>query len=255
MQTAIDTERLARVTNLASGDHLDESAMCAMEAAAYIAGEPWSDHPECVCPVLGAFMRSWNDGLPSDAERNRLLLPLIPRLIGTRGSPALEQRRATMAADWLVRVHTPAWLRLAKLDTQAAALEALPEVVDFAKCQPLIPALEAARSASAAARAAASAAARAAALDAAWAAARAAAGDAALDAAWAAASAAAWDAAGDAAWAAAWDAASAAAWDAAWAAAWAAAWDAAGDAASETQSRLQISASDLVNRMIDAKPD
>ncbi len=49
-----------------------------MEAAAFIAGEPWSDHPACVCPVIAAFMRSWNDGL-SDKDRNRLLLPLIPK--------------------------------------------------------------------------------------------------------------------------------------------------------------------------------
>jgi hypothetical protein len=87
----IDTERLAEVVNLSEGGHEEtQSAMCAMEAVAWIAREPWSDHPECACPVIGAFMRAWNDGLPSDKDRNRLLLPLIPKLVGTRASKEVE---------------------------------------------------------------------------------------------------------------------------------------------------------------------
>ena len=173
-----DTERLAKVTTLHNGGHNPGEQMCAMEAVAFVAGEPWSDHPECASQVIGAFMRAWNDGLP-DTERTELLLPLIPRLIGTKGSEALEQRRAAMAADWLIRVHAPAWLRLAKLDAQADALERLPEITDFAQCPSLMPTLEVVRTDAAA-----------------WAAA----GDAARAAAWAAAGYAAWAAAGDAAW-------------------------------------------------------
>jgi len=254
-----------------------KDGMCAMEAVAYVAREPWSDHPECACPVLSAFMRSWNDGLPDD-ERTSLLLPLIPRLVGTRGSKALEQRRATMAADWLIRTHTVAWLRLAKLNKQADILASLPEIIDFAQCPSLMPALVAVRTdaaaaqdaARAAAQDAARAAARAAAQDAAQDAARAAAQDAARaaaqDAAQDAARAAAQDAARAAARAAAQDAARAAAQDAAWAAAraaaqdaaWAAAQDAARaaaqDAFQKTKKDLQQSALALVERMI-AEPD
>jgi hypothetical protein len=237
-------ERMAEIAALSldSGNHADlEHGACVMEAVAYVAGEPWSDAPQCACPVITAFMVSWNDALPSSAERDRLLKPLIPQLVGTRSTPAVEQRRATMAADWLIRVHTPAWLRLSKLDTHAAALESLPEITDFAQCPSLMPALKAAQTDAAAA----------------WAAARAAAWDAARAAAGAAAWAAAWDAAG----AAAWDAAGAAAWDAAGAAAWAAAWDAAGAAArdaawaalKETTATLQLSAVDLVRRMCEVK--
>ena len=162
-------DRLAQITRLDHGAHAPdrEAGMCAMEAVAYIAGEPWSDHPQCACPVISAFMRTWNDGLP-DEERTALLLPLIPRLVGTRGSKALEARRATMAADWLVRVHTPAWLRLAGLTAQADALSGLPEITDFANTPSLRGPLEAARKDAAAAWAAARDAAR----DAAWAAAR-----------------------------------------------------------------------------------
>ena len=178
---AILHDRLAKITHLDHGAHKRfEDGACAMEAVAYIAGEPWSDHPKCACQVISAFMRTWNDGLPNE-ERTALLLPLIPKLVGTRGSEALANRRATMAADWLVRVHTPAWLRLAGLTAQADALAGLPEITDFTNTPALRGPLEAARSDADAAWAAARAAAR----DAAWAAAWAAARDAARAAAWA----------------------------------------------------------------------
>jgi len=245
-----------------------------MELASWLTGDDWSDHPPCVCPVLGEFMRSWNDGISDDAERTTLLKPLIPRLINTRGDQKLEQRRATMAADWLIRTHTPAWLRLAKLDEPADALASLPEITDFAQCHALMPTLEAVRSEAAAARVAAGGAARDVARDAAWVAA----GDAARDVARVAARVAAGVAAGDAAWGAAWDVARDAAWgaagdaawdvarDAAWVAAWDAArdvardvardaaWDAAWGALAETKSELQQSALALVERMIARAP-
>ena len=128
---------------LSAGGHSSvEDGVCAMELVSFIAGEEFSDRPQCACPVLGAFLRNWNDSLPDD-ERNALILPLIPRLVGTRGSKALETRRATMAADWLVREHTPAWLRLAGLTAQADALSSLPEITDFAAAPAAAPAAEA----------------------------------------------------------------------------------------------------------------
>lgn len=166
--------RLSEITTLAHGAHDSiEDGACAMEAVAYIAGEPWSDHPRCACPVIGAFIRSWNDGLKDD-ERH-ILLPLIPRLVGTRGDKAVEGCRSLMAADWLVRTHTPAWLRLAGLTDQANMLAGLPEITSMAQVPSIRAPLEAVRKDAAAARAAAGAAA--------WAAA----GDAARDAAGAAA--------------------------------------------------------------------
>ena len=151
-----DQSKFEAIKTLNHGAHRSISdGMCAMEAAAYVAGEPWSDHPECVCPVLASFMRTWNDGLPSDADRTRLLLPLVPKLIGTRSTKAVEQRRATMAADWLIRTHTVAWLRLAKLDAQADMLAELPEITDLNQCPSIQPTLNAIRKDAAAARAAA----------------------------------------------------------------------------------------------------
>lgn len=140
--TEILSDRLARLDKimLLKGAHTppdDDGKIngCAMEVASWLTGEPWSDHPECVCPVIGAFTRAWNDGMPDDDDRNTILKPLLLRLIGTRGSVALAERRAMMAADWLVRVHAPAWLRRAKLDAHAEALESLPEITSVEQAQ------------------------------------------------------------------------------------------------------------------------
>ena len=118
-------ERLAALPSLSAGahEHVGEGA-CVMEAVAYVAGEPWSDTPACACPVLGAFLRTWNDDL-SDTDRDRLLRPLVRRLVGSRSTPEVEARRSWLAMDWLVRTNAPAWLQLVPaLVPHAAALTA-----------------------------------------------------------------------------------------------------------------------------------
>jgi hypothetical protein len=59
-----------------AGDHA-----CLMELASALAREPWSDHPACVHPVLGAVARAVNDRV-GDAARE-WLAPLVPAMIGT----------------------------------------------------------------------------------------------------------------------------------------------------------------------------
>jgi hypothetical protein len=51
-----------------------------MEFAAFLAGERWSDHPQCTHPLLATLARCVND-LTSDSARP-LLAPLIPSVIG-----------------------------------------------------------------------------------------------------------------------------------------------------------------------------
>jgi hypothetical protein len=209
---------------------------CVMEAVAYVAGEPFSDHPECASPVITSFLVSWNDAM-DDVDR-QMLKPYIVRVVGTRTGKRHEEQRAWMLTDWLARECAPAWMRLAGLTGQAESLESLAPLTSAASAREAQPVLDAARKDSAAAR------------DAAWDAARAAARAAAWAAAWDAARAAAWDAAR----AAALDAARAAALDAARAAARAAARDAARDAAraalAPTTRGLQRSALLLLDRMI-----
>src|SRR6185503_7783981 len=129
---------------LAKGNHEDRSnGLCVMEAVAWAAGERHSDHPVCVSPVIASFLRRWNDDL--DDEGRQILKPYIPRVIGTVGTQADETARAWMLTDWMVRVYTPAWLRLAKLDEQAIALEALPALLSAKEAHAAQPQLDAAR--------------------------------------------------------------------------------------------------------------
>lgn len=148
-----------------------DDGMCVMEAVAYVAGEPHSDAPTCACPVIGAFMRSWNDCL-TDADRDRILAPYITRLVGSRSTSDVELRRSYLAFDWLIREQLAAWLSLTPaLAERAVALRALPPLVTAAAVRSVVPLLREAQQDAATARAAASDAASDAAWDAAWAAA------------------------------------------------------------------------------------
>ena len=98
------------VETLYAGGHQPNSKMCVMEAAAYVAGEKWSDHPSCVSPLLGAFLRSWNDAILDDKARTDLLAPLIPLVLGT--TKAGDNERSRLAWEWLCREFVPAWLDL-----------------------------------------------------------------------------------------------------------------------------------------------
>lgn len=120
--------------HLFSGSHESfAEGACVMEAVAYVAGEPWSDHPACACPVISAFLRSWNDSLCTDEDRDRLLKPLVLQLIDTKSTPAAEERRAYLALDWMVRVFTPKWLDLVPaLAPHSKALRDLEEITDLA---------------------------------------------------------------------------------------------------------------------------
>ena len=142
----LDLEQLT----LDAGAHksLDGGA-CVMEAVAYIAGEPWTDHPQCASPVIAAFLRRWNDNL-NDRDRQSLKR-YIPRLVGSKGTPEQEDQRAWMAADWLVQ-SLPLWLRAAKLDDQAAVVEALPAVTDPSSLRAAYSTLDAVRDVAWAAR-------------------------------------------------------------------------------------------------------
>jgi hypothetical protein len=109
-----------------------EEGMNAMEAAAYLAGLEHTECPHRVCILITIAMNTWNDHLPSDRIRTRLLVPLLPTILNTRGSGEVLVRRGWMAVDWLVRVHTAAWLERSGLAAHAAALRALAPIVDVA---------------------------------------------------------------------------------------------------------------------------
>jgi len=234
---------------LSRGSHATaDEGRCAMEWVSYLAGEPHSDSPRCVSPVLMKFCIRLNDALGD--ERRQRLRPYLARTIGTR-EDGLDEHRAWLCVDWLVRVYAPAWLSLAGLDGAALRLQALPPIltVEIARCA--LADLDAARDAV---------------QDAAWAAAGAVVGAATGTVVGAAAQAAAWAVAGAAARDAVQDAAGIAAGIAAGAAAEAAAWaavgnstgyaagSAAGNALLPAVERLQDSAFELLDRMLPTVP-
>lgn len=239
---AIVEERLRLLDDLVLdvGYHHDwESGASVMEAVSYLAGEPFSSHPDCASPVIGTFLRSWGDDLNN--KDRQTLKQYVPRLIGSKGTPEQEDTREWMVLDWLVRTYTPTWLRFAGLSDKADRLSGLPKFeagVDVAQVMPTLTAVRAdadvargpAWTTSAHERAFLASAG-----SAAWVATR----TASLDATHLAVSRAT---AGNTAWAAAWDAAPVATRDATPAKARA--------ALRPTVKRLHASAHDLVDRML-----
>jgi len=87
-------EDLPKFPRLAKGAHeATDNEMCAMELIAFMEREPHSDKPTCTCPVLASFVRTLNDRMP-DYRRNDLL-PVLPRLVGTRNRE-LERPRGAL---------------------------------------------------------------------------------------------------------------------------------------------------------------
>lgn len=88
---------------LSAGSHdADHGEACVMEYVSLLAGEEWSDRPECTHPMLAHEARTTND-LLRDSDRTRLV-PLIGRLFGTtddspelRARLRIEQARQVMA--------------------------------------------------------------------------------------------------------------------------------------------------------------
>jgi hypothetical protein len=113
---------------LAYGTHATpDDGRCAMEWVSYIAGEPHSDEPACVSPAVRAFCTTFNDSL-EDGPRQRLR-PYLTRTIGT-ADDGLDESRAWMAMDWLIRTYAPAWLAAAHLDRVAEPLRMLEPVLN-----------------------------------------------------------------------------------------------------------------------------
>lgn len=110
---------------LSAGAHSGPSeGACIMEYASVIAGEEWSDTPACTHPVLTLVAQKVNDDL-SDADRH-LLLPLLPRLMGTsagKDDPALSVRLAVWAARRVAHLNTDPRVTAAIKSAEAWALD------------------------------------------------------------------------------------------------------------------------------------
>jgi uncharacterized protein YjiS (DUF1127 family) len=88
-----------QTVRLSKGKHISpEDGACVMELASMLAGEPFSDHPACACPVIGSFLRAYNDSL--DDARRQDLYAYAAKIVGSRSTGAVQRARAERLADW-----------------------------------------------------------------------------------------------------------------------------------------------------------
>ena len=78
-----------------------------------LAEAPFSDEPRCVCPVIAAFLRTYNDQV--DDARRQDLYAYAALVVDTRGDHARERRRANICLDWWLAASTPRRLQLRRL--------------------------------------------------------------------------------------------------------------------------------------------
>jgi hypothetical protein len=93
-----------QTVRLSQGKHRDpEHGACVMELASMLAGEPFSDRPRCVDPVIAGFLRTYNDGI--DDERRQDLYPLAAEVVGSRSIAGVQAERARMCLRWAQERH------------------------------------------------------------------------------------------------------------------------------------------------------
>jgi hypothetical protein len=88
-----------QTVRLAPGSHRGpEDGACVLELASMLGQEPFSDHPNSVCPALREFLQGYNDGVPD--ELRHALLPLASEIVGSRSPAQVTAWRARLSVDW-----------------------------------------------------------------------------------------------------------------------------------------------------------
>jgi hypothetical protein len=89
-----------QTVTLARGKHASpRGGACVMELASMLAGEPFSDRPATVCPIVAAFLRAYNDAI--DDNRRQDLFAYASSAVGTRSSWPVMRLRARRCHDEL----------------------------------------------------------------------------------------------------------------------------------------------------------
>ncbi|HEX2259303.1 MAG TPA: hypothetical protein VHJ40_06115 [Actinomycetota bacterium] len=108
--------------------HSPEQGFNVLEAVSRMNRERFTDKPKLVSPVIGAFLREFNDALDDDTRQK--LKDYVPRIYKSLLSDDVEDFRAWVATDWLVRVQAPMWLKAAGMEELAEPLESSSPVHD-----------------------------------------------------------------------------------------------------------------------------
>jgi hypothetical protein len=84
---------------LSKGKHASPGeGACVMELASMLAGEPFTDRPASVCPVIAGFMRAYNDRV--DDERRQDLYRYAADAVNTRAGADVELERERRCLEW-----------------------------------------------------------------------------------------------------------------------------------------------------------
>jgi len=95
---------------LSKGRHNSpEEGACVMELASMLAGEPFSDHPVSVCPVIGSCLRAYNDWI--DDDRRQDLYRYASKVVGTRAPQEVQRARAERVTAWVGEAARRRWTR------------------------------------------------------------------------------------------------------------------------------------------------
>ena len=110
---------------LSRGKHQSpDEGTCAMELASMLAGEPFTDQPESVCPVIASFMRAYNDSI--DDRRRQDLYEYASKVVGSRASEACSRPAFEHLTAWGLALHQHRWTRL--LPRRVRLLAWMPEL-------------------------------------------------------------------------------------------------------------------------------
>ena len=85
-----------------------------------------------MCPVIRSFLIRINDSpiWSDDLHRTNVLLPLIPRIVGTN-NPELLSKRMFFLVNWSVKTIAPLILRWQYFEDHAETFESLKDIVDY----------------------------------------------------------------------------------------------------------------------------
>jgi hypothetical protein len=111
---------------LSKGKHSSpDTGACVMELASMLADEPFSDHPQAVCPVIASFLRAYNDAI--DDRRRQDLYGYAAKVVGSRSSILAERARGDRVIAWAARFRSRRWTqRLLPQRLRSAALQRRP---------------------------------------------------------------------------------------------------------------------------------
>jgi hypothetical protein len=117
-----------QTVTLRRGRHTSpDDGVCVLELASLLAGEPFSDHPTSVCPVIGAFLRRYNDAVGD--EHRQCLYAYAAHVVGSRASEEVQRMRAARMVEWTadLRRRRRKWYWL----PEAWLMLAWPEISDW----------------------------------------------------------------------------------------------------------------------------